>query len=154
MVLCMLCLVRFCVGPFETQISLFFVAVSPSVSHLPWDTFWDSLLFGSVLWSVEASSAVPYIHPFMGVLPGLSSGCVVVVWIAGDQTLGWETLGAVKVWGSGCRTDVWERPWWAGLWLFFLGGGGGPGSSELRLWRGGLLVCPVICSVLLLNLSL
>ena len=106
--------------------------VSPSVSHLPWDTFLDSLLFGSVLWSVEASSAVPYIHHIHGCTAGLVFGLCCGDVDGGGTNIGLGALGAVKVWGSGCRTDVWERPWWAGLWLFFLGGGGGPGSNESR----------------------
>ena len=88
-----------------------FVVVSPVVSHLPGDTFRPGC------WIPCCSGR---------------RGAIVVVWMAGDQTLDWETLGVVKVRRGGC-----------GSWCFgavLVGGplascavfilGVGPGSSE------------------------
>ena len=87
----------------------------------------DSLLFGSVRWSMESSLAAPLIHHICGCAAGLVFGfyCGGFRW-RGDQSLGWETLGGIGPWPSESRAD--------GV--------------------GGFLVCPVICAVLLLILSL
>ena len=169
-VLCVFCLVRLCRVRFETPILPFFYGCFSSC----WPLFrryisaqlLDFLLFGSVRWSVEASLAVDTLKS-VGMLPGLSSGSIVVVWVAGRPDIG---MG--NSWGGrGLERWLQRLVFWSSLGgavldkicmvpgVAFLGRasgvlccvylGVGPGSCWSRAdWFVGLLVCSGMCTVL------
>ena len=148
-------------GLFRDTNFAYFVAFSLAVSHLPGDTGFLAVQVSAVEGGGKLSSTLN--------TSNLWVCCRACLWVLlwwfgwqGDQTLGWETVGVVKVWGSGYKgwcfgAALVGRPpascavFFCFLFCFFWGW---PGSSESRAdGMGGLLVCSVTCAVLLLILS-